>query len=72
MDGSESTISVRDHSRPCKHGSLWPHWFEVRTARWWHEPDCLGGRELILRSRADGAWEVVLPSTPSDDPAPTA
>lgn len=53
------TIRVRDHSRPCEHGSLWPHWLEVAKARWWQEPDCLGGRELILRRVGKGVWEEV-------------
>lgn len=53
------TIEVRDHSRPCEHGSLWPHWFEVRTAKWWQEPDCLGGTSMTLRRLGDGVWEDV-------------
>jgi hypothetical protein len=52
-------IRVRDHSRPCEHGSLWPHWAEVRTAKWWQEPDCLGGREMVLRRLGEGVWEEV-------------
>ena len=43
------TISVRDHSQPCEHGSLWPHWFSARQAKWWQTPDCLGGHEMTLR-----------------------
>ena len=53
------TISVRDHSQPCEHGSLWHHWDEIRAARWWQEPDCLGGREMILRGLDDGVWAEV-------------
>jgi hypothetical protein len=52
-------IRVRDHSRPCEHGSLWPHWAEVRKAKWWQEPDCLGGREMVLRRLGEGVWEEV-------------
>jgi hypothetical protein len=51
------TISVRDHTRPCEHGSLWPHWINAAEARWWKEPECLGGREMTLRNVGDGVWE---------------
>ena len=57
------TTRVRDHSRPCEHGSLWPHWNETTKARWWQEPDCLGGRELILRQIDDGVWAEVKGQT---------
>jgi hypothetical protein len=50
------TISVRDHSQPCEHGSLWPHWEHPAQAKWWQEPECLGGREMILRSLGAGMW----------------
>ena len=53
------TISVRDHSRPCEHGSLWHHWKEIKNAKWWQEPECLGGREMILRRVDNGLWEEV-------------
>lgn len=53
------TIAVRDHSQRCEHGSLWPHWFNVAKARWWHEPDCLGGREMTLRRVGDRLWTEV-------------
>ena len=53
------TISVRDHSRPCEHGSLWHHWEEIKNAKWWQEPECLGGREMILRRVDNGLWEEV-------------
>ncbi|MDP2623094.1 MAG: hypothetical protein Q8Q29_04790 [Actinomycetota bacterium] len=53
------TISVRDHSRPCEHGSLWPHWIHPVKARWWQEPDCLGGREMTLRRLREGVWMEV-------------
>ncbi|MCB2222647.1 MAG: hypothetical protein KQH83_00620 [Actinobacteria bacterium] len=56
---SGEIVRVRDHTRPCEHGSLWQHWFEVSTARWWQEPDCPGGREMVLRRRPDGAWEEI-------------
>lgn len=52
-------LTVRDHSRPCEHGSLWPHWDNAAKARWWHEPDCLGGREMRLRRRDDGLWAEI-------------
>jgi hypothetical protein len=52
-------IKVRDHSRRCEHGSLWPHWFNAAKARWWQEPDCLGGREMTLRRVDDGVWAEV-------------
>jgi hypothetical protein len=55
---SES-IRVRDHNQPCEHGSLWPHWINVAQARWWQEPECLGGREMILRPLPDGMWMEV-------------
>jgi hypothetical protein len=53
------TISVRDHSRPCEHGSLWPHWIHPVKARWWQEPDCLGGREMTLQRLREGVWMEV-------------
>ena len=53
------TISVRDHSQPCEHGSLWHHWFVPSEAKWWQEPDCLGGREMILRRLDDETWVEV-------------
>jgi hypothetical protein len=53
------TISVRDHSRPCEHGSLWAHWPESAKARWWREPDCPGGKEILLRRVGEGMWEEV-------------
>jgi len=61
MTDDLEALTVRDHSRQCEHGHLWGHWFEVKTAKWWQEPDCLGGREITLRRRADGAWEVDQP-----------
>ena len=54
-----NTIRVRDHSRPCEHGSLWHHWEKVSDARWWQEPECLGGKELVLRSAGEGWWREV-------------
>lgn len=53
------TINVRDHSQPCEHGSLWPHWINASKVRWWQEPDCLGGREMTLQRLHDGAWMEV-------------
>jgi hypothetical protein len=56
------TIRVRDHSRPCEHGSLWPHWIGSPTkAKWWQGPDCPGGREMILRRVGDGVWREAEP-----------
>lgn len=54
-----ATLRVRDHSRPCEHGALWAHWVHVREAKWWQEPECLGGREMVLRRRDDGLWEEI-------------
>lgn len=54
-----ATISVRDHSQPCEHGSLWPHWLDAAEAKWWQEPECLGGRKMNLRSAGDGVWVEV-------------
>ncbi len=53
------TISVRDHSQPCEHGSLFHHWISLKTARWWKEPECLGGKEMTLRRLPDGNWVEV-------------
>ncbi len=59
---TSETIRVRDHTRPCEHGSLWPHWIgSPRNAKWWQGPDCPGGREMILRRIDDGIWEEVEP-----------
>jgi hypothetical protein len=55
----DDTIRVRDHGRPCEHGSLWPHWIHAAEARWWKEPECPGGREMILRRVDDGLWREV-------------
>jgi hypothetical protein len=56
-------IRLRDHTRPCEHGRLWAHWGGARP-KWWQEPDCPGGAEVVLRRRADGTWEEV----PADAP----
>ena len=53
------TITVRDHSQPCEHGSLWPHWVNAVNAKWWQEPECLGGRAMILRQVDEGVWMEV-------------
>ncbi len=50
-------ITVRDHSLPCEHGSLWPHWTEVSKAKWWQEPECLGGKRMVLQKVEDGVWQ---------------
>ena len=60
-------MSVRDHSRPCEYGSLWPHWTEVAKAKWWQEPECLGGREIVLQQRPDGAWIEIARSDAGHD-----
>lgn len=57
------TITVRDHSRPCEHGSLWSHW-DGRKGKWWQGPDCLGGTEIILQRREDGSWIEVVGGDP--------
>jgi hypothetical protein len=62
------TISVRDHRRPCEHGSLWSHAVNPTKAKWWQEPECLGGREMILRSLGDGVWTEV--DADHDEPRP--
>lgn len=53
------TVRVRDHARPCEHGRLWPHWITTKNAKWWQEPECLGGMEMILRRRPEGLWEEI-------------
>jgi len=63
---NEETVSVRNHQRPCEHGSLWPHWLEAANAKWWQEPECLGGREMILRRLDDHTWaEIESPGPPA-------
>ncbi len=59
MADTSATIRVRDHRRPCKHGSLRPHRLAVADAEWRQEPECLGGGEMILRQLPDGLWEQV-------------
>lgn len=58
------TISVRDHSKACEHGSLWTHWIGAKP-KWWQAPDCLGGKEMILRRAGDGAWIEVEDGEPA-------
>jgi hypothetical protein len=53
------TIEVRDHSRPCEHGSRWSHWEEVRRGRWWKDPDCPGGASMVLSPIGDQTWAEV-------------
>ena len=60
------TISVRDHSRPCEHGSLWHHWTEIKNAKWWQEPECLGGWKMILRRVDNGLWEEITERVDGD------
>ncbi|MCJ7726850.1 MAG: hypothetical protein MUP76_10760 [Acidimicrobiia bacterium] len=61
---TDETIRVRDHQRPCEHGSLWPHWTEVSKAKWWQEPECLGGKEMILQRLDDRTWVEIESPTP--------
>jgi hypothetical protein len=61
-------IRVRDHSRTCEHGSQWSHWMGARP-KWWQPPDCLGGRELILRRVDPGTWVEVEPPAAATEPA---
>ena len=53
------TISVRDHAKPCEHGSLWAHWVKAAEAKWWQPPECLGGREMLLEQAREGLWAEV-------------
>ena len=63
------TIIVRDHRRPCEHGHLWPHWTTIANAKWWQEPECLGGREMILLDLGDGRWQELTPDTGTEGDA---
>lgn len=53
------TITVRDHNKPCEHGSLWSHWVNAANAKWWQEPECLGGRKMTLQKTSDGTWREI-------------
>lgn len=53
------TITVRDHNQPCEHGSLWSHWVNAANAKWWQEPECLGGRMMTLQKTSDGTWQEI-------------
>ena len=59
IDPMSETMRVRDHSRLCEHGSLIPHWITSGKGRWWKEPECYGGREVVLRRVGDGLWQEV-------------
>ena len=59
IDPQTRSITVRDHGQPCEHGSLWPHWTNAAKAKWWQEPECLGGKEMILDRVRDGVWREV-------------
>ncbi len=63
----DDVTTVRDHSKPCEHGSLWPHWIESTEARWWREPECLGGREMTLERVEDRLWREVGPDDERSD-----
>jgi hypothetical protein len=54
---------VYDHGRTCEHGSLWPHWIQVSNAKWWQEPECLGGRRMFLRRVGDDLWKDITEAT---------
>lgn len=56
MSPMGEVMVVREHARPCEHGSLWAHWLAPTKARWWHRPDCPGGHEVVLRRHQDGHW----------------
>lgn len=58
-------IRLRDHSRPCEHGSMWAHFEEAGKGRWWKEPDCPGGRQMLLESAGDGLWRETDPAQSS-------
>ena len=60
MSEDPETIRLRDHTRLCEHGSLWPHW--DNRGRWWKQPDCFGGFEVVLRRVGDHLWEEVRES----------
>jgi hypothetical protein len=60
------TISVRDHAVACEHGYLWSHWITVTNAKWWQEPECLGGREMILLDLGGGMWRELPTKAPRD------
>jgi hypothetical protein len=62
----DDTLEVRDHRMPCEHGSRWSHWLEPTKARWWKDPDCPGGREIVLRRLEDGTWEEAEPPAGTD------
>jgi hypothetical protein len=59
------TIRLRDHSRPCEHGSLWPHTTTTK-GRWWRGPECLGGKEVILQRVEEGLWREAEDSGAGD------
>jgi hypothetical protein len=57
----DDTIIVQDHTKLCEHGALWPHWSEVRKGKWWQNPDCPGGRTMVLQRQPDGSWREIEP-----------
>jgi len=61
------TMRVRDHNQLCEHGSLTPHWITSGKGRWWKEPECYGGREIVLRRDDDGHWMEVGEKTGDDE-----
>jgi len=61
-----SELRLRDHTRPCEHGSLWAHFLETRKGRWWKEPECPGGREIVLERAGEGIWREVGGASAAD------
>lgn len=59
MTTERDTMRLRDHTRLCEHGSLTPHWTTDGKGRWWKEPECYGGREIVLERVDDGLWREV-------------
>jgi hypothetical protein len=61
----DDIIRLRDHERPCEHGSLWPHAHTAAKSKWWQGPDCPGGREMVFQRVGDGVWsEIEDPGDP--------
>jgi len=44
---------------------MWAHFEETRKGRWWKEPDCPGGRQMVLESAGDGLWRETDPAQSS-------
>ena len=50
---------LRDHSQPCEHGSIHPHWFDDGPMAE-DERSCPGGREVTIDYEAAEAFLVRL------------